>query len=161
MKLFLVWLLLGFWHSLERQTHVAAQTPQLPDAVDAFVGPRLDVDPSRRRVQQIDNVVLHAGFEGGHLGAFQNERDIDVSNLVAVSRHDLVGVFHEFGGIASLPPGIRVLKDLANVRKGQGTENRVHHRVVNDVPVGMGDDAQLGLVDSALFDVFALGVRPL
>jgi hypothetical protein len=70
-------------------------------------------------------------------------------------------VLHEPGGIAALPPGVRVLKDLSDIGEGEGAENGIDDRVVDDVPVRVGDDAQLGLVDPALFDVFALGVRPL
>ena len=154
-------LLLGFGESLERQTDMTAQAPQFTDAVDPFVGSGLDVDPSRRRFQQVYDVFLHARLEVCYLGAFQDQCDIDVSDLVAVSGHDRVCVFHELGGIASLPPRIRVLEDLSDVRQGQGAEYRVHHRVVDDVSVGMGDNTELGLVDAALFDVLTLGIRPL
>ena len=140
---------------------MTAQAPQFTDAIDPLVGSGLDVDPSRRRFQQVYDVLLHARLEVGYLRSFQDQRDIDVSDLVAVSGHDRVSVFHELGGIASLPPRIRVLEDLSDVRQGQSAEYRVHHRVVDDVSVGMGDNTQLGLVDAALFDVLTLGIRPL
>ena len=79
------------------------------------MGSRLDVDPSRCGIRKAHNVVLHAWLEGRHLGAFQDERNINVSNLVAVPVHDLVGVLHKLGTVAPLPSWIRVLKDLANI----------------------------------------------
>ncbi len=140
---------------------MARQTPQLSHGIDTLVRSGLDVDPSRCRFQQIHNVVLHARLERRNLGAFQNQRDIDIPDFVPVPVHDLIGVFHELAGITSLPPGIRVLKDLSDIRQCQGTENGVDDRVVNDVSIAMGDDSQLGLVDSTLLDVLALGICPL
>ncbi len=125
------------------------------------MGSGLDVDPSRCRVQQAYNIFLHGRLEGGNLGAFQNQSHINVSNLVSVSLHDLVGVFHEFAAVASLPSWIRVLKDLSDVGERQGTKNGIDDRVVNDISVRVGNDAQLRFVDSTLFDVLALGVGPL
>ena len=52
-----------------------------------------------------------------------------------------MGVFHEFGGIASLPSGVGVLKDLADVGEGEGAEDGVDEGMVDDVSVGVGEDS--------------------
>jgi hypothetical protein len=50
-------------------------------------------------------------------------------------------MLHEFGGVASLPAWIGVLEDLANVGEGEGAEDGVDEGMVDDVSVGVGDDA--------------------
>ena len=56
-------------------------------------------------------------------------------------------MLHEFGGVASLPAGIRVLKHLADVGKGEGAKDGIDEGVVDDIAVGVGKDAKLGFVD--------------
>jgi len=125
---------------------MTGQTSQLADGIDPLVRPCLDVDAARGGIQQAHNILLHGRLERGHFGSLQNERHVNVANLVAVLFHDIRRVLHEFARIAALPPGIGILKDLSNIRQGQRPENGVHDGVVNHVAVRMRHDAELRLV---------------
>lgn len=71
-------------------------------------------------------------------------------------------MLHKFGGVASLPSGIGVLEDLADVGEGKGAEYGVNKGVVDDVAVGMGEDSELGFVDGVgRSGIFSFDVEPL
>jgi hypothetical protein len=140
---------------------MTAQRPQLAHAIQSFVRPCLYIHTTWRRVQELDNVLLHSRFERCHLGAFQYQRDIDIANLVSISLHDFTGVLHELGGVASSPSWVRVLKDLTNIWKCESTKNGINDGMVYHIAIRMGDDPELGYVNLTLFDVNAFGVCPL
>mmetsp|Transcript_16144 Transcript_16144/g.36322 ORF Transcript_16144/g.36322 Transcript_16144/m.36322 type:complete len:244 (-) Transcript_16144:374-1105(-) len=147
--------------SHQRQHDVAGQAPQLPHAVHPLVRPGLDVHLARRRPQQPHDVLLHGRLEIRHLGPLQDQRHVHVADPIAVPLHHLAAVLHEFRRVATPPAGISVLEDLADVGEGQGAEDGVDDAVVDDVAVGVGDDAELGHVDRSRGAVFSFGVGPL
>mmetsp|Transcript_32572 Transcript_32572/g.67935 ORF Transcript_32572/g.67935 Transcript_32572/m.67935 type:complete len:227 (+) Transcript_32572:1529-2209(+) len=124
------------------------------------MSPCFDIHATRRRMEQIDNIFLHGGFEGGHLGSFQNECHVNIPHLVPVILHDLVGVFHKFATITTLPSRIGILKDLSNIRQGESSKNCIDNGMVNDIAIGMGHDPQFCFVNFPLFHVFPFGVGP-
>mmetsp|Transcript_24134 Transcript_24134/g.67288 ORF Transcript_24134/g.67288 Transcript_24134/m.67288 type:complete len:224 (-) Transcript_24134:482-1153(-) len=126
---------LAFHNLLKSEDDMTAQTPKLSDAVHLLMRPRLDVDTPRRCSKQGHDVLLHGRLEPGNLWSLQDQRHIDVSYLVTVSRHNFVGVLHELGRIAALPSWIGVLEDLADVRQGQSTEDPIDDGVVDDVAI--------------------------
>jgi hypothetical protein len=98
-----------------------------------------DINTTRGCTKQLDNVLLHGRFEASDLGAFQNQGNIHISNLVSVTCHDLIGVLHKLGRVAAPPSRISVLKDLTDVRQSESSKNSVDNGMVYDVSVGMSD----------------------
>ena len=117
---------------------MTTETPQFPHTVYSLMRPRLNIHLSGSSTKQTNNILLHGGFETSNLGPFQNERDINVPNGISISRHDFVCIFHKFGGIASLPSGVGVLKDLSNIGEGECSEDGIDDGMVDDVSVGVG-----------------------
>ena len=150
-----------FLDSLQSQDHMAAQTAKLTNAVHPLVRSGLYVDPPRRGLEQLDDIVLHPRLEVGYLGPFQNQCHINVADLITVVGHHLVGVFHKFGRIATLPSGIGILKHLADIGQCQCTKDPIDDGVIYHIAVGMCHHTQLSFVNSALLHVFALRVGPL
>ncbi len=71
-------------------------------------------------------------------------------------------MLHELGGVASLPSGVGILEDLADVGEGEGAEDGIDEGVVDDIAVGVGEDSELGFVDGVgRSGVFSFDVEPL
>mmetsp|Transcript_61725 Transcript_61725/g.73237 ORF Transcript_61725/g.73237 Transcript_61725/m.73237 type:complete len:220 (-) Transcript_61725:251-910(-) len=130
-------------------------------AIPLKPSPCLNIDTSLSSLQQSHNIFLHRRLKPRHFWPFQNQCDIDIANSAPIILHHVVRVIHEFRRVAPFPPRIRVLKHLADIRKGQGAENSVDDGVINDVSVGMGNKSQLGFVVGVRGDVFAFHVFPL
>lgn len=122
-------------YPLEGETDMAAEAPQLSDAVHLLVSARFDIYSSWGCVEQPHDVFLHAWLKISHLWTFENERHIDVADPVTVPRHNIKCVFHELRRITSSPSRIGVLKNLTNIWQRQGSEDGIDDGVVNDVPV--------------------------
>ena len=140
---------------------MAAQTTKLADTVHPLVRSGLDVDPSRGGLEQLDDIVLHPRLEVGHLGPLQNQRHVNVADLISVVGHHLVRMLHKFGRIAALPSRIGVLEHLTDIRQRQRTKDAIDDGMIYHISIGMCHDAQLSFVYATLFHVFAFGVGPL
>ena len=103
----------------------------------------LHIDLLRVQSQSVSNVFLHLGDVAPQLRPLGDHGHIHVAHLVSRPVQLLPHKGQELPGRNSLVPGVRIGKMLADVPQTGGPPEGVHHRMQQDVCIGMALQAQL------------------
>ena len=112
------------------------------DSVAAFVGASLYVDLIEGKMQQLGKVLPHGRFKGSEPGAFGEDGDIRVGQLIAPGGYFLKGIIQKDAAGGVVPLGIGIGKQFPDVSLTDSAKQGIHQGMENHIAIGMSDGAE-------------------
>ncbi len=129
---------------------MAMQQHHSPRGHSMSVSNRPDSHLINRQVKHRRDGLPHGRQMRSHFGPFGQDHAVEVHNVHSMMSNPYQRFVHEIGTVAASILRIVIGKQLADVRFGNGTQQRVGNGVKQDVRIAMADRVDVGWnVDAA------------